>query len=245
MRHSLDEMSKRIKRAITSFDMINDNQSIMVGFSGGKDSLALLYALKQFQRISKHKYRLAAGHISLGFPQDDIAQMQAFCQELDIPFHWQKTEIGPIIFKERREKSPCSLCAKMRRGALNSLAKDLGYNKVALGHHQDDVVETLFLNLFFEGRIGSFNPVTYLDRIDITVIRPLIYVPESLVSYVVRKENLPVTPNNCPQNCSGKRKEMKFLLKQLETIAPQGKERALGALEKLYGKHWDGFKRED
>ena len=241
MRHSFDELYKRMKRAISDFNMIADDTDIMVGLSGGKDSVVLLYALKKFQRISKYKYRLAAGHVSLGFAKDDITQMQMFCDELEVPFHWQKTEIGPIIFKERREKSPCSLCAKMRRGALNSLAKELGYDKVALGHHQDDVVETLFLNLFFEGRVGSFNPVTYMDRIDITVIRPLIYSPESLVSYVARREELPITPNNCPQNCAGKRKEMKFLIKQLETIAPNGKDRALGALEKLYGHKWDGF----
>jgi len=242
MRYGFDEIYKRFKKAIAAYDMIADGTPLMVGLSGGKDSLTLLYALKQFWRISKYKYRLAAGHISLGFPGDDVGRMQAFCAELDIPFYWQKTEIGPLIFEHRQERSPCALCAKMRRGALNSLAKEHGFDKLALAHHQDDAVETLLLNLFFEGRIGSFNPVTYLDRMDITVIRPLIYVPEAQISYFARKQALPVTESNCPQNCFGKRQEIKALLKNMEELAPRGKDRAVGALERLYGGKWDGMK---
>lgn len=241
MRYGFDEIHKRFKKAIAAYDMLADDAPVMVGLSGGKDSLTLLYALKQFQRISKYKYPLAAGHISLGFSEDNVTNMQSFCDKLGVPFYWQKTEIGPIIFDHRQETNPCALCAKMRRGSLNTLAKDNGFNKIALAHHQDDAVETLLLNLFYEGRVGSFNPVTYLDRMDITVIRPFIYVPEAQISYFARKEGLPVTASNCPQNCLGKRQEIKALLKSVEELAPIGKDRAVGALERLYGRKWDGF----
>ena len=242
MRYGFDEIYKRFKRAVTEYEMLADAQPVMVGLSGGKDSLTLLYALKQFQRISKYKYELAAGHISLGFPGDDLSLMQDFCRELGVAFYYQQTEIGPVIFEARQETNPCALCARMRRGAFNTLAKERGFNKAALAHHQDDAVETLLLNLFFEGRIGSFNPVTYLDRMDITVIRPFIYVPEAQISYFARKHSLPVTASNCPQNCLGKRQEMKALLKSLEELAPHGKDRAIGALERLFGEKWDGGK---
>ncbi len=241
MRYGFDELFKRFKRAVSAHDLLNDEQPLMIGLSGGKDSLALAYCLHKFLRISKYKYPLAAGHISLGFAEDDLSNMQNFCDELNIPFFYQKTQIGEIIFDIRNESNPCSLCAKMRRGALNSLAKDNGYSKIALGHHQDDVVETLMLNLFFEGRAGAFSPSTYLDRMDLTVIRPFVYVPEDLISYVARKENLPITPSNCPHNCLGKRQEIKALLKGMEKIAPYGKDRVVSALERLHKDKWDGF----
>ena len=242
MRYGFDEIFKRFKRAITDHNMLADDSPVMVGLSGGKDSLTLLYALKQYQRISKYKYGLAAGHVSLGFPGDDVSRMQDFCRELAVPFFFRQTEIGPVVFEARKESNPCALCAKMRRGAFNALAKEQGFGKAALAHHQDDAVETLLLNLFFEGRVGSFNPVTYLDRIDITVIRPLVYVPEAQISYFARKYPLPVTESNCPQNCLGKRQELKALLQRLEELAPRGKDRAIGALMRLYGGKWDGFK---
>ena len=239
MRHGFDEIFKRMKRAITAHSLIADSEPIMVGLSGGKDSLTLLYALKQFQRISKYKFSLAAGHVCLGFPGDDQEKMQAFCDELDLPFYCQPTQIADIIFTYRQESNPCSLCAKMRRGALNSLAKDKGFNKIALAHHQDDVVETLLLNLFYEGRVGSFKPLTYLDRSDLTVIRPLVYVPEEQIRYFSRTYPLPVSRSNCPQDCLGKRQEMKRVTAQLEAMAPRGKDRVTGALDRLLGSDWD------
>ncbi|MEG1997606.1 MAG: ATP-binding protein [Clostridiales bacterium] len=240
MRHGFDEINKRMKKAITHHLMLTDETPVMVGLSGGKDSMTLLYALKQFQKISKYKFKLAAGHISLGFAADDISQMTQYCQELDVPFFWEKTQIGELIFDIRRETNPCSLCAKMRRGALNTLAKQNGYDKLALAHHQDDAVETLLLNIFFEGRLASFNPVTYLDRMELTVIRPFVYVPEEQISYFSRKNNLPITESHCPHNCEGKRQEVKALLRQMEQLAPQGKDRVTGALDRQFAHRWDG-----
>lgn len=240
MRHGFDEINKRMKKAIVQHDLISDDQPILVGLSGGKDSMTLLYALKQFQRISKYKYMLAGGHVSLGFPQDDIAPMIRFCQDMDVPFFCEKTEIGPIIFEHRKETNPCSLCAKMRRGALNTLAKEKGFSKIALAHHQDDAVETLLLNLFYEGRVASFKPLTYLDRMGLTVIRPFVYVPEDQISYFARAASLPICKSNCPQNCQGKRQEMKKVVAELETIAPLGKDRVTGALDRLFQSDWDG-----
>ena len=240
MRHGFDEINKRMKKAIVNHGLIADDTPIMVGLSGGKDSMTLLYALKQFQRISKHKYPLAAGHVCLGFPQDNVAPMEEFCRELEVPFFCEKTEIGPIIFDYRQEENPCSLCAKMRRGALNSLAKEHGFTKIALAHHQDDAVETLLLNLFYEGRAASFKPLTYLDRMGLTVIRPFIYVPEDQISYFARTAQLPICKSNCPQNCLGKRQEMKKIVAELEELAPRGKDRVTGALDRLFGSDWDG-----
>lgn len=240
MRHGFDEIFKRMKKAIVAHNMIADETPLMVGLSGGKDSLTLLYALKKFLKISKYKFPLAAGHVSLSFPDDDVALMERFCADLEIPFFWEKTQIAEVIFEARKETNPCSLCAKMRRGALNTLAKEHGYPKIALGHHQDDVAETLLLNLFYEGRIGSFKPVTYLDRMDLTVIRPFIYVPEDQISYVSKKQDFPISKSNCPQNCLGKRQEMKKIVAQLEEMAPRGKDRVTGALDRMFGDNWDG-----
>ena len=240
MRYCFEEIYKRFKKAVVTHELIKDERDIMVGLSGGKDSEVLLYTLKKFQPISKYKYRLAAGHIGLGFPDEDVTPLREYCKMLDVPFFYEKTEIGAIVFDARQETKPCSLCAKMRRGALNNLAKANGYDKVALGHHQDDVLETLLLNCFFEGRIASFNPYTYLERKDIAVIRPMIYVPESLIAYFARKENLPVVKSCCPANGKTKRQSMKEVVQQLSEIAPEGADRAIGALEKLFGKHWDG-----
>lgn len=242
MRHGFDEIMKRMKRAIVAHDMIADESPIMVGLSGGKDSLTLLYALKQFLTISKYKFPLAAGHVCLGFPGDSVEKMADYCAQLDVPFYYSDTQIGEIVFHHRKESNPCSLCAKMRRGALNSLAKENGYNKIALAHHQDDAVETLLLNLFYEGRLASFKPVTYLDRMDLSVIRPFVYVPEEQISYFTRKNELPISASNCPQNCLGKRQEMKKIVAELEKMAPMGKDKVTGALDRLFSSDWDGKK---
>ena len=244
MRHGFDEIFKRMKKAITAHQLIMDDSAIMVGLSGGKDSLALLWALKEFQSISKYKYSLAAGHVSLGFADDTTEPLEQFCAELAVPLFIEQTHIAELIFDIREESNPCSLCARMRRGALNTLAKENGYNKIALGHHQDDVVETLLLNMFYEGRIGSFKPKTYLDRMELTVIRPFVYVPEEQLDYFARKQALPVNKSNCPQNCLGKRQDMKKIIAELEEMAPMSKDRITGALTRMLGSDWDGHMEE-
>ncbi len=167
-----------LRRAVEDYDMIAPGDRIAVGISGGKDSLALLCGLAALRLFYPHPFELVALTVDMGFPGTDYSEVEALCRELDVPYHVKKTEIATIIFDIRKEKNPCSLCAKMRRGVLHSTAKELGCNKVALGHHFDDVVETFMLNLFHEGRIGCFQPVTYLSRADITLIRPLVYMPE-------------------------------------------------------------------
>ncbi|MGI6684746.1 MAG: tRNA lysidine(34) synthetase [Bacillota bacterium] len=238
MSYLLENILKRTKEAIKDFHMIEDTEGIMVGLSGGKDSITLLYVLHQFWRSSKYKYPLAAGHVSMGW-DTDITPLEEFCRSLDIPFYFEPTKIGPIVFDVRNEKNPCSLCAKMRRGALNNLAKNNGYNKVALAHHMDDAVETILLKMFYEGRIESFSPVTYLDRRDITVIRPLIYVPEHDIKRLARSLNLPVIENPCPANGYTRRQDMKEIIKLVEKNNPLAKERAITALKNMTGeKSW-------
>ncbi|MBO7250301.1 MAG: tRNA 2-thiocytidine(32) synthetase TtcA, partial [Clostridia bacterium] len=176
------ENTKRIlsytRRAVDDYEMIRAGDKIAVGVSAGKDSLALLCALADLRRFYPKKFELCAITVDMGFEGADFSRIQALCNELDVPYTVVPTQISKIIFDVRKEKNPCSLCAKMRRGALHTAAKELGCNTVALGHHFDDVVETFMLNLFYEGRIGCFQPVTYLSNTDIYMIRPMIYMPE-------------------------------------------------------------------
>lgn len=238
MSYLLEKNIKRVTAAIRDFHMIEDTQGIMVGLSGGKDSITLLYILHQFWRRSKYKYPLGAGHIGMGW-DTDITSLEEFCKSLDIPFYYEPTKIGPIVFNVRNEKNPCSLCAKMRRGALNNLAKNNGFNKVALAHHMDDAVETVLLKMFYEGRMESFSPMTYLDQRDITVIRPLVYVSEHDISRLCRSLNLPVIENPCPANGYTKRQDMKEIIKLIEKTNPLAKERAITALKNMDGaKSW-------
>ena len=187
-----------VRRAVDDYEMIRDGDRICVGISGGKDSLALLVGLAGLRHFYPQSFELVALTVDMGFDGVDYAEIEALCRELDVPYHVKKTEIAEIIFDVRKEKNPCSLCAKMRRGVLHSTAKELGCNKIAFGHHFDDVVETFMLNLFHEGRIGCFQPVTYLSRADITLIRPLIYMPEKDVRYFANREKLPVVKSPCP-----------------------------------------------
>ena len=226
------------RRAVDDYEMINEGDKIAVGVSAGKDSLALLVALAQMRRFYPKKFTLIAITVDMGFEGMDLSPIKSFCEELDVEYHVVPTQISKIIFDIRKEKNPCSLCAKMRRGALHTAAKELGCNKVALGHHFDDVVETFMLNLFYEGRLGCFRPVTYLSRIDLHLIRPLIYMPEKDVRYFASKTELPVIKSPCPADKNTERERMKELLHDLERENKGLRYRIFGAMQR---GNIDGF----
>lgn len=221
-----------VRRAVDDYSMITDGDKIGVGVSGGKDSLTLLCALSEMRRFYPKKFELHAITIDMGFENTDFSKIAELCAALDVPYHIIPTQISKIIFEVRKESNPCSLCAKMRRGALHAAAKDIGCGKVALGHHFDDAVETFMLNLFYEGRIGCFQPVTYLSRRDLYLIRPMIYMPEKDIRYFASKVSLPVVESSCPANGNTERAEMKKLLLDLERRNKGLRYRIFGALQR-------------
>lgn len=226
-----------IRRADQDFELIEDGDKIAVGVSGGKDSLLLLHALALYRRFAKTRYTLHAFTLTLGMEPFDLSGIRTLCEELDIPYTVKETDIGRIIFEERKEHNPCSLCAKMRRGALNDLAVQNGCNKLALGHHRDDALETMVLCLLHEGRIHTFHPKTYLSRTGLTVIRPLVYLPEKHVIHMQKQLQLPVVKSPCPANGRTEREEAKRLLDSLCKQYPDAREKMLSALrnEAQYG----------
>ena len=220
-----------VRRCIEDFHMIAPGDHIAVGVSGGKDSLLLLAALCALKRYLPVPFTLHAITLSMGFPGVDFSPVAQLCRAWDVPFSLIETRIGTLLFEERREKNPCSLCAKLRRGILYRTAIEAGCNKAALGHHRDDAVETLLLSLFFEGRMHCFRPVTYLDRRGITLIRPLLYLPESDVTAAATRLGLPVTHNPCPANGETKRQEIKELTLSLEKHDPHLRHKLMNALQ--------------
>ncbi len=227
---------RKIGQAIGDYNLIEQEDRIAVGISGGKDSITLLYALRHLQRISKVDFSLQAIHLGMGWEQD-FTPLKTFCEEIQVPFHHELTQIAPIVFEARQEKNPCSLCAKLRRGALNNTAITLDCNKVALGHHLDDAIETLLLCMFYEGRYSCFMPKTYLDRKNITVIRPMIYVKEDAIKQVVKDLEFPILPYLCPAAATTKRQEMKDLIQQLERQIPGVRDRLLSSLQHVNVDH--------
>ena len=205
-----------VRRAVDDYGMIEEGDRIAVGISGGKDSLTLLEVLAQMRRFYPKKYEVVAITIDMGFEESDFSTVAEFCRRLKVEYRVVKTEIAKIIFDVRKEKSPCSLCAKMRRGSLHAAAQEAHCNKVALGHHYDDAIETFMMNLFFEGRLGCFSPVTYLSNRKIKLIRPLIYAQEKDIQYFTRRRSLPVIVSPCPEDHATERENMKNLLARLE-----------------------------
>ena len=183
----LQQVLSYVRKAIDDYHMIEEGDKIAIGISGGKDSLTLLYALHGLKRFYPKKFEIHAVTVDLGFHNVDFEKIQELCEELQVPYTIVKTDIAKIIFDDRKEENPCSLCAKMRKGALNDAMKELGCNKIAYAHHKDDVVETMLMSLIFEGRLHTFSPITYLDRMDLTVIRPLMYMSEADVIGFVNK----------------------------------------------------------
>lgn len=220
-----------LRRAVEKYEMIRPGDRIAVGLSGGKDSTALLVAMKRFQYFSPVPFELEGITLDMGFGGMDFEPLVQLCAELDIPYTIKKTQIGPIVFEARQEKNPCALCARMKRGALHDLAIERGCRKIALGHHADDAIETFFLSLFYEGRINTFSPVTYLDRKDITLIRPLIFVKEKDIIYNPEIKELPVIKSNCPADGHTKREDMKDMMKELRKTIPELDDRILKAIQ--------------
>ena len=204
-----------MRRAADMYKMIDDGDKIAVGVSAGKDSLTLLYGLSRLRVFYPKKFGLTAITIDCGFDDADFTAIIKLCAELNVEYHIIPSNIKEVVFDIRREKNPCALCSKMRHGALNEAAKKLGCNKVALGHHLDDSVETFMLNIIYESRLGTFSPVTYLDRTDLTLIRPLIYVPEKDIKSFASGQKLPVIKSACPIDKKTKREEVKILLRDL------------------------------
>lgn len=226
----LQKLYSYTRKAMDDFQMIKENDSIAVGISGGKDSLTLLYALAGLRRFYPVHYSLTAITVDLGYPDFDLTEIKALCQKLDVPYHIIPTQIRAIIKEQNKKNSPCSLCAKLRKGALNHAVIELGCNKVAYAHHKDDIIETMLLSLMFEGRFYAFPPVTHLDRSNLDVIRPLMYVPEVDVIGFKNHYNLPVVKNPCTFDGKTKRQYAKDLLQQLNKDHPGVKNRLFTAI---------------
>ncbi len=226
----LQQLYSQVRRAVDDYGMITDGDKIAIGISGGKDSLTLLYALAGLRRFYPEKFELVAISVDLGIAPVDMSGIRALCRKLEVPLTLIPTQIGPIIFEERQESSPCSLCAKMRKGALNDAALRLGCNKIAYAHHMDDIIETMFLSMIYEGKFYTFPPVTHLDQTDLTVIRPLMYVLEADVIGFKNKYSLPVVKNPCPADGATRREYVKQLIRQINRDNPGVKKRLFHAI---------------
>lgn len=232
-----------IRRADERYRMIEDGDRVCIGVSGGKDSLLLMEAMKLYQRFCYTRFDVCAVMLDLGLRQQDTSAIEAYAARIGMDFTVIHTDIGKVVFEYRQERSPCALCAKLRRGALNTAAVERGCNKVALGHNREDVLETLFMSMLYEGRINTFAPVTHLSRRNVTVIRPLIFLPEKYALSVARQRELPILPPNCDIAGQTKREEARQLLQHLATLVPDIEQKLLHALihTETYGL-WDRMK---
>lgn len=226
----LQRLLSYTRKAVDEYSMIQEGDHIAVGISGGKDSITLLYALHGLKRFYPRKFDLSAVTVDLGFAYFNLEPIQNLCRELEVPYKIVKSDIYDILFNVRQESNPCSLCAKMRKGALNEAVKEMGCNKVAYAHHKDDIIETMLLSLIFEGRFYSFSPKTYLDRMDLTVIRPMMFIDEMEVIGFRNKYSLPVVKGKCPVDGHTKRQYAKELLRELNKEHPGTKERMFHAI---------------
>lgn len=237
----LQQVYSYVRKAVDDYHMIEENDKIAIGISGGKDSLTLLYALSGLRRFYPKHFDIHAVTVDLGFDNLNLDEIKALCKELDVEYTIVKTEIAQIVFEERKESNPCALCAKMRKGALNTAIKEAGCNKVAYAHHKDDVVETMMMSLIFEGRFHTFAPVTYLDRMDLTVIRPLMYMNEVDVIGFINKYNVPVVKSPCPADGNTKREYVKNLLRDINLETPGVKTRMFTAIQNGNLKGWSEY----
>ncbi len=234
----MQRILSHMRKAIEKYNMIEENDKIAICLSGGKDSITMLHAFKALQRFYPKKFDIIAISIDPGFEFFDTDFLQNMCDKLEIPLFIEKSNAKEIVFDIRKEKNPCSLCANLRRGIINSVAIREGCNKIALGHNEDDVLETFLLNLFYTGSINTFSPVSYMDRSKITLIRPLIYTSEKDTRRFVRKNNLEVMPKVCPMDGTSKREDMKQLIFTLTKNIPMIRANLFGAIQ----RNLDGWK---
>lgn len=232
-----------MRRAIDDYNMIEDGDKIAVAISGGKDSISMLMGLKNLQRFYPKQFEIIAVTINPGFEFFDTKFIQDICTELDIPFIEEQAHIKEIVFDVRNEKNPCSLCANLRRGILNSVAIREGCNKIALGHNEDDVLETFFLNLLYGGSINTFAPISYIDRSKITLIRPLVYAPEKYIKNFVKRNNIQIMPKACPMDGVSKREDIKNLLFSIQKDIPTLRANLYGAIKRANINGWKEIKK--
>ena len=232
-----------IRRADERYGLIHDGDRICVGVSGGKDSLLLLYGLHLYRMFSKKSYEVMGVMLDLGLVEQDLSALTSWAEDVGVRLDIIKTDIGDVVFNVRKEKNPCALCAKFRRGALNTAAKERGCNLIALGHNREDVIETFLLSLFYESRLNTFAPITYMDRADVTIIRPLVFFPEKEALAAAKRLGLPVQKPNCPVAGLTKREDMKNLIKDFRRIVPDPEMRFIKAISDVdqYGM-WDRMK---
>ncbi len=228
-----------MRKAIDEFNMIEDGDKIAVALSGGKDSTTMLMALKNLQIFYPKKFEIIGITVNPGFEFFDTNILKELCDKLDVEFVEAESHAKEIVFDIRKEKNPCSLCANLRRGILNSTAKEHGCNKIALGHNEDDVLETFFLNILYAGNIDTFAPVSYMDRSDMTLIRPLIYAPEKYIRSFVKKNNIKIMQKCCPMDGYSKREDMKNLINNFQKEIPNIHANLMGAIKRSNIKGWN------
>jgi tRNA(Ile)-lysidine synthase TilS/MesJ len=236
---SVNKFTGLVRRCVEDYKMIEEGDKIAVGVSGGKDSVSLLCALANLRRYYPKRFELHAVTLSMGYEEMDFSPVAELCGTLGVPFTFRETQLGRLIFEERKEKNPCALCAKMRRGALHGVVGELGIKKIALAHHYDDAVETFLLSLLYEGRITCFQPVTFMSRTGVAQIRPLLYIGEGTIRSLVNRYHLPVVENVCPMNGKSKREEVKTLLRSLSAQYPDLKSKIFGAMQRLPLEGWE------
>ncbi|MDD5908018.1 MAG: ATP-binding protein [Clostridia bacterium] len=238
----MQKLLSQVRKCVRDYQMLSPGDRVAVGVSGGKDSLALLRLLAELRDHSAVPFELLAVTLDMGYEEMDFSPVADLCARLQVPYTLRRTQIREIVFDIRKEENPCALCAKLRRGILNETAVELGANKVALGHHYDDTVETFALSLIYEGRISCFLPVTYLDRTGLTLIRPMLYLHEKTIRNFAEREHLPVVHNPCPADKNTKREDVKALLYELEGRYPGLKDNIFGGLQRSPLPGWKPVK---
>ncbi len=240
----MQRISGYVRRAVEDYKMIENADKIAVALSGGKDSACLLYQLKELQRYYPKEFKLIAITINPGFKEFNEQIVQNMCNDVGVELKIYRSNIKEIVFDERKEKNPCSLCANLRRGMLNTIAKENGCNKIALGHNEDDVLETFLMNLLYTGNISTFSPISYMDKSEITLIRPLIYVEERYTKRFIKEKEIKIMPKVCPMDGNSKREDALRLLRDLEIKNKQTRSNMIGAIKRAKINGWKETEKE-